>query len=78
MLVEVQKGSTNYANRSKLAVCCKKIGFFAQAFAPYFDVIGIFVQIKPEWAGWFWGVLRLILQACATSTRKGQTLTSPF
>ncbi|KAH7394217.1 hypothetical protein DE146DRAFT_122734 [Phaeosphaeria sp. MPI-PUGE-AT-0046c] len=62
MMVEVQKGSKNYANRSKLVACCKKIEIFADAFAPYFDVIGIFVQIKPEWAGWFWGVFRLILQ----------------
>jgi hypothetical protein len=76
MMAEVQKGSMNYANRSKFVICCKKIAIFADAFAPYFEVIGVFVQIKPEWAGWFWGILRLILQVCTLFTSRERAMTN--
>lgn len=64
MIAEIKLESIHYASHSKLVACCRKIAVFANAFAPYFDVVGVFVQIKPEWAGWFWGSIRLILQVC--------------
>ena len=47
---------------SRLGRCSAKIAKFSNAFAPYFDIINIFVQVKPEYMGIVWGSLRLIFQ----------------
>ncbi|KAF2093930.1 hypothetical protein NA57DRAFT_80935 [Rhizodiscina lignyota] len=63
MVADIRSLSTQYEQRSKLALCCRKIATFSTVFAPYFDVVNIFVQIKPDWAGGIWGTIRLIFQA---------------
>jgi hypothetical protein len=45
---------------SRLLVCCNKINNFSESFAPYFDIINVFIQAKPEWLSVFWGSIRLI------------------
>lgn len=62
MVAEMKLMSEQFAHKNKLAGYCRKIESFAKAFAPYFEVVNIFVQIKPDWMGWFWGSLRLIFQ----------------
>lgn len=62
MICELKVLSEQYSHKSRLVACCRKIASFAEAFAPYFEVINIFVQIKPDWIGWFWGSIRLIFQ----------------
>ncbi|KAI3575863.1 hypothetical protein IWW34DRAFT_76629 [Fusarium oxysporum f. sp. albedinis] len=49
-------------SRSKLVRCSQRIAMFSDAFAPFFDVISVFVQIKPEWAAFFWGSIWLIFK----------------
>ena len=49
-------------NHLRLLSCSRKLAAFSHAFAPYFDIINIFVQIKPEWLGWFWGSIRLVFK----------------
>lgn len=41
---------------------------FANRLNPYFDVVGIFVQTHPEFAGLAWGAVRLALQVCEKIT----------
>jgi hypothetical protein len=62
MVAELRLKYLEYSDKSRLAACCRKIANFANSFAPYFDIINIFVQINPEWAGWFWGSLSLVFQ----------------
>jgi hypothetical protein len=52
-------------SRSKLVRCSQRIAMFSDAFAPFFDVISVFVQIKPEWAAFFWGSIWLIFKVCS-------------
>lgn len=49
-------------NHHRLLSCSRKIAAFSHAFAPYFDIINIFVQIKPQWLAWFWGSVRLVFK----------------
>lgn len=49
-------------NHHRLLSCSRKIAAFSHAFAPYFDIINIFVQIKPQWLAWFWGSIRLVFK----------------
>jgi hypothetical protein len=62
IIAEIRLMSTKYAQRSKLVKLCTKISRFADSFAPFFDVVNIYCQIKPEWINWFWGSLRLVFQ----------------
>jgi hypothetical protein len=54
---------------SRLLVCCNKINNFSESFAPYFDIINVFVQAKPEWLSVFWGSIRLIFQVRARASQ---------
>ena len=54
----------NKKHHERLLSCSRKMAAFSRAFAPYFDIINIFVQIKPEWLGWFWGSIRLVFKVC--------------
>jgi hypothetical protein len=54
---------------SRLLVCCNKINDFSESFAPYFDMINVFIQAKPEWLSVFWGSIRLIFQVRASASQ---------
>jgi hypothetical protein len=41
-----------------------QIESFSKQLQPYFDILGIVVQSRPEWAAIAWGSLRLVLKAC--------------
>ena len=62
MLAAVKADCQQHKQFSRLSACTTKIAAFSDTFAPFFDVINIFVQIKPEWLGIFWGSVRLIFQ----------------
>ena len=62
MLAAVKAECQLHKQFSRLSSCTTKIATFSDAFAPFFDVISIFVQIKPEWLGIFWGSVRLVFQ----------------
>ena len=64
MLAAVTADCQQYKQSSRLSKCVSKIASFSREFAPFFDVISIFVQVKPDWFGVFWGSVRLIFQVC--------------
>lgn len=38
----------------------RKFALFVRAFAPYFNVLGICVNVRAEWHGCFWGLVHLV------------------
>ena len=48
--------------RGRLAKCLNSLKTFSDSFEPFFDIVNVFVQVKPEWFGLFWGSLRLIFK----------------
>lgn len=42
--------------------CQKRIALFSRTFAPYFDLLSICAQVRPDWRGWFWGTVRLVFK----------------
>ena len=46
----------------RLLECAERVASFSNAFAPFFDVVGVLVQAKPEWAAVFWGVLLFVFK----------------
>lgn len=63
MIQDIRKSIHKYAGSNlKLIQCSKRIAAFSDAFAPFFDVIGVFVQVKPEWAAIFWGSIWFIFK----------------
>jgi hypothetical protein len=62
MLEQIQLSCSNHKEKGRLLFCCKKVTAFSKAFAPYFEIIDIFVQVKPDWLAWFWGSIRLVFK----------------
>ncbi|KAH7359977.1 hypothetical protein BKA66DRAFT_426346 [Pyrenochaeta sp. MPI-SDFR-AT-0127] len=62
LLNELHSVTSNSIKDPKLVLCSRKFAFFVRTFAPYFDVLNICVQVRPEWVGWFWGIVRLVLK----------------
>lgn len=48
----------------RLQACIQKIASFAHAFAPYFDVVGLFANVHREWISCFWGSIALMIRVC--------------
>ncbi|KAF2737363.1 hypothetical protein EJ04DRAFT_510470 [Polyplosphaeria fusca] len=55
--------SADQTEHQRLLACLKKIALFSNVFAPYFDIIDIFVQTKPDLSGWFWGTIFSAIKA---------------
>lgn len=53
----------NQKDSALLQSCIHKVALFAHAFAPYFDVVGSFTSLRPEWPGCFWGIIVLLIRA---------------
>jgi hypothetical protein len=62
LFAELKQTSEQHKKSSKLLVCCQRLQRFSAAFEPYFDIVNIFVQVKPDWFGVFWGSIRLIFK----------------
>jgi hypothetical protein len=58
----------NQKEHRRLLACSRKIALFSNVFAPYFDIVNIFVQIKPDVLGWFWGMIRLVFKVAFASS----------
>ncbi|RYC66033.1 hypothetical protein CHU98_g135 [Xylaria longipes] len=55
MIASIRKASSYFAgNQRGLMRIAQRITAFSDAFAPFFDVVNVYVQIKPEWAAVFW------------------------
>ncbi|KAF2652460.1 hypothetical protein K491DRAFT_718890 [Lophiostoma macrostomum CBS 122681] len=54
--------ATRQNENQRLLHCTKKIALFAHAFAPYFDMVNLFVELDPNWIAWFWGLLGLVFK----------------
>jgi hypothetical protein len=44
--------------------CKDKVSRYAVAFNGYFILLGLCMDVKPEWLGWYWGVVDLVFQVC--------------
>ena len=62
MIQELEALCSKHARSNQVTACLKKIKAFSDSFEPFFDIINIFVQVKPEWFGLFWGTIRLIFK----------------
>lgn len=49
-------------HEARLTRCCQRIDLLASNLAPFFNIINIFVQAGPQFAGFAWGALRLVFQ----------------
>ncbi|OCL01351.1 hypothetical protein AOQ84DRAFT_383830 [Glonium stellatum] len=54
--------SSDQKDQRRPLSCYTKFARFSNGFAPYFDIIALFVQIKPEWLICFWGSIKLVFQ----------------
>ncbi|KAL6880723.1 hypothetical protein J3F83DRAFT_39 [Trichoderma novae-zelandiae] len=62
MLADIRRNICRYTGNSRLRRCAEKVASFANGFAPFFDVIGVFVQVKPEYAAVLWGTIWFIFK----------------
>ncbi|KAI1120753.1 hypothetical protein F5Y10DRAFT_117398 [Nemania abortiva] len=63
MTASVRKAASHFAgNQRVLMRIAERITAFSDAFAPFFDVVNVYVQIKPDVAAVFWGSLWLIFK----------------
>ncbi|TGJ86014.1 hypothetical protein E0Z10_g2741 [Xylaria hypoxylon] len=61
-MVESLEQHLQATKNPKLYFYSQKLGAFTAALTPYFDVIGTFVQVKPEVLGGLWGSILLVLK----------------
>lgn len=64
MIKELEALVVKESQPDKLTTCLKRIRTFSDSFEPFFDIVTLFVQVKPEWFGMFWGSVRLIFKVC--------------
>ncbi|KAK4451278.1 hypothetical protein QBC34DRAFT_378602 [Podospora aff. communis PSN243] len=63
MTQALQTHVRRYATTSpRLLECAERIALFSDVFAPFFDVVGVLVQVKAEWAAMFWGTWLFIFK----------------
>jgi hypothetical protein len=67
----------NQKEHHRLLACSRKIALFSNKFAPYFDILNIFVQVKPEVLGSLWGLLRLIFKVVVAGLENTQYTNLP-
>ncbi|KAI4867277.1 hypothetical protein F4820DRAFT_468079 [Hypoxylon rubiginosum] len=49
-------------HRSRLTAACRKFQHLVSRLQPYFDVVEVFVQVKPEYMALIWGSLKMIFK----------------
>ncbi|PSN68713.1 hypothetical protein BS50DRAFT_490737 [Corynespora cassiicola Philippines] len=52
-------------DQRRVVACSRKFTLFARSFSPYFDVLKDLDQVRPDWLGWFWGMLQLVFKAAS-------------
>ena len=62
MLQQMSAACSRHQQSSRLYACCSKIARFSRAFEPFYEVVNIFVQVKPDIMALVWGSIRLIFQ----------------
>jgi hypothetical protein len=60
MVRELQRHVKAYQTSHKLSIFCKNIERFAAAWAPFFDIVNIFMHSRPDLASLAWGAVRLV------------------
>lgn len=54
-------------HRGRLTSACRKFESLVQRIRPYFDVVDIFVQVKPECMALIWGSMKMVFKVCLIS-----------
>lgn len=60
MVEHIQDYCKKYQKERKFSLFCNRLHKFATAWEPFFDIVNIFVQASPEWAGFAWGAIRMV------------------
>ena len=61
MLKQIKHDVLNHKiQRSTIAKCARRIEVVSTKFSPFFGIVDVFVQTNPEYAGIFWGAIRLV------------------
>jgi len=56
-------------HKTKLTALVRKLHSFSSKLEPYFEIVNIFVQVKPDVSAAVWGSLRMVFQVCTESAR---------
>lgn len=72
MIEDIAQRCRDRRLNSKVLGCCQAIKGFADKMLPFFEVIDIFIQSHPDWAGLAWGAVRLVFLVLRSS------MTPPF
>lgn len=72
MLKEMELACSRHKDKTRLFACYSKVALFSDVFEPYFDVMNVFVQVKPEYMGIIWGVILLIFKVSWISAPRHQ------
>jgi hypothetical protein len=56
----------NVKDTRRLRVCLERLTVFAHTFAPFFELLSIYVALKPDWVGWYWGTVGLVFEVSPT------------
>lgn len=60
MIQDLEAGCRDYKDKHWLSKLCGRIDLVATSWAPFFTVVGTFVQSNPEYAALAWGAIRLV------------------
>jgi hypothetical protein len=61
MLKQINHDVSNHKiQRSAILKCARRIEVVSTKLSPFFAIVDIFVQTNPEYAGIFWGAIRLV------------------
>lgn len=60
MTEHIKDHCARFQKERKFSLFCNRLHEFAKAWEPFFDIVNIFVQASPEWAGVAWGAIRMV------------------
>jgi hypothetical protein len=60
MVRDLQLQVKDYQSSQKLSIFCKSIERFAAAWAPFFDIVSIFIHSRPDFASLAWVAVRIV------------------
>lgn len=57
-------------HKSRLVAFVRKLHYFVRRFEPYFEIVNIYVETKPDFSAAIWGSLRVLFKACLRASRE--------
>jgi hypothetical protein len=60
--VEEKVSEHPVSQQTRVRTFCLTIQYLSACLAPYFDIIGVFMQANPMFAGTMWGAIHLVFK----------------